>query len=444
MKKNLSIGLLASLIFTSCTFPAKAMVNGVTITVSDWNGHWTPPNYGNENNISPLQWHYRLPFFSNIIDQNTAQVRDDNQPTIDKEIQFAAAAGIDSLSFFWWNFEGFGPRSEHPGSDMNHNVRFYLSSEYKNLIKFSVTAPLTQVFTGGKPLSTWDDSFIPNMITFMKNGQYQKTTISGVQRPIIYFYSAKNVIPPIAQNLFPNELALKDAIQRFRSNAQQAGLPNPYIVDLSGDPDFTFRLGMDAVSSYTASWGSQGYDYNNPHPFSELMQNNKDTWSQRAAGPVPHIPNLNIGWDYRPGLPSGPNPYGASPIFVQPTPQEIADYISSSITYVNNHQAKIPAKTLYIYAWAENEEGGYLAPTIYEGDARLEAIAKITKGSYFTSPRFKGVDLNSDQKVDIFDFNQLVRDFGRSLDSIPLNADITADGKVDINDYIALKEYLGK
>ena len=36
-----------------------------------------------------------------------------------------------------------------------------------------------------------------------------------------------------------------------------------------------------------------------------------------------------------------------------------------------------PANAIIIYAWNENDEGGWLIPTLSEGTARLDAIARV-------------------------------------------------------------------
>ncbi len=35
-----------------------------------------------------------------------------------------------------------------------------------------------------------------------------------------------------------------------------------------------------------------------------------------------------------------------------------------------------------IYAWNENDEGGWLTPTLYDGNARLEAVRRVLKAEH--------------------------------------------------------------
>jgi len=41
--------------------------------------------------------------------------------------------------------------------------------------------------------------------------------------------------------------------------------------------------------------------------------------------------------------------------------------------------ASASSRAVIIYAWDENDEGGWLVPTLGEGTARLDALAKVLK-----------------------------------------------------------------
>ncbi len=61
-----------------------------------------------------------------------------------------------------------------------------------------------------------------------------------------------------------------------------------------------------------------------------------------------------------------------------------------------------------------------------------------------TPPAPKPGDLNRDGRVDIYDYNILVADFGKTGSPGWIPADITKDGKVDIYDYNQLITFFGK
>jgi hypothetical protein len=62
-----------------------------------WVGNLSEPGLEVERNLSPSQYHSRLPFYGEELSSTQVQVRATSQVVIDKEIAFAHAAGLD----FW-------------------------------------------------------------------------------------------------------------------------------------------------------------------------------------------------------------------------------------------------------------------------------------------------------------------------------------------------------
>src|ERR1019366_9966954 len=50
------------------------------------------------NNLKPPEWNNRLPFYAEV-SSGTLSVRSDNQATMDQEIKYASAAGLDYIAF---------------------------------------------------------------------------------------------------------------------------------------------------------------------------------------------------------------------------------------------------------------------------------------------------------------------------------------------------------
>ena len=49
------------------------------------------------------------------------------------------------------------------------------------------------------------------------------------------------------------------------------------------------------------------------------------------------------------------------------------------MTWVEKNPVAAESKAVLIYAWNENDEGGWLVPTLSEGAARVEALGKVLK-----------------------------------------------------------------
>ena len=89
---------------------------------------------------------------------------------------------------------------------------------------------------------------------------------------------------------------------------------------------------------------------------------------------------MSSGWDPRPRIetPVPWHDYGSPDCYYEtPTPQELARHLRAGCEWVERYPRTAEAKTLLIYAWNEFDEGGWLAPTLSEGSARLDAIREI-------------------------------------------------------------------
>ena len=62
-----------------------------------------------------------------------------------------------------------------------------------------------------------------------------------------------------------------------------------------------------------------------------------------------------------------------------PKPQELAEHASRALKWLQANRATAKAGLALIYAWNENDEGGWLVPTLSEGTARLDALAKVLR-----------------------------------------------------------------
>ena len=56
-----------------------------------------------ERSLSPQRWHHRLPFFAKVVSDSAIQVRANHSTIMDREIQFAHAAGLDYWAFVMYH-----------------------------------------------------------------------------------------------------------------------------------------------------------------------------------------------------------------------------------------------------------------------------------------------------------------------------------------------------
>jgi hypothetical protein len=172
----------------------------------------------------------------------------------------------------------------------------------------------------------------------------------------------------------------KAAVDEFRAQVMQAGLPNPYIVmqnfggaAAAADAE---RYGADAISSY-----SMGVGHGQPgvgEPFSRLVENTEQDWTDFKSTGKKVIPTVMTGWDPR----ADPSRVGEQ-YWGQATPREIAAHLRSALKWIEANPCTAEAQTIQIYAWNEIAEGGWLLPSNPAfnpvGTGRLDAIAAVLR-----------------------------------------------------------------
>ena len=92
------------------------------------------------------------------------------------------------------------------------------------------------------------------------------------------------------------------------------------------------------------------------------------------------VPLATAGWDPRPRIetPTPWHDYGSAAYYhAPPTPQELAQHLQAALDWLKAHPQTAVANAVLIYAWNEFDEGGWLATTLAEGAARLDAIQGV-------------------------------------------------------------------
>ena len=301
-----------------------------------------------------------MPFFGKIISDTQVQIQGYTQDMVDQEIAYAHAGGLD-----YWGFVMY-----EPDSPMSLALSLYLSSQHRNDIHFCMVA-------GPGCLGAPKDGGgrIARLARLMAEPNYQK--VLG-NRPLFYigFIEDKWIEawggPGCGHELFDS----------LRAQAKQLGAGNPYIVIMDFNPEhgkkLADELGADAISRYATSSGGKGA------PYADLARHAEGFWEQCKATGAKVVPVVMSGWDRRPRV-ERPMPWetwqkpgvGIEQFYEAPKPEELAAHLKRAVDWITANPAAAPAEAAIIYAWNENDEGGWLVPTLGEGTARLDAIGKV-------------------------------------------------------------------
>lgn len=280
--------------------------------------------------LSPHHWHYRLPFYTTIIDSLTLDINANSQKIADREIEYAAHAGLNYFAFLMYD----------DTIALSDGVHKYLASSKKKHINFCII--LNDITTENTATS------VSRILNYTKSQQYQR--VLG-NRPLVYAFNLKNS-PQLP-------LALKAA-------CAANNLPEPYIVSMQNVDIMPTNTVFDAITRYWYD-GDQFGGLATGAPYITLMKNAQANWQLRKVNGAKQIPLVSLGTDGRPRI-EHPVSWITNPAFYQkyfttPTVKEIVAHVGQAIDFVEKSPTSCEAKTILLYAWNENDEGGWLTPT---------------------------------------------------------------------------------
>ena len=324
-----------------------------------WHGDQGGPGRAMQHALGPAKWHGRLPFFAKVLGDDKVVIDGSAQEIMDKEIGYAKSGGLD-----YWAFVTYSANEP-----MSLGLTRYLSSERRGDIAFSLVTECGR----------WaDTNYIERIVSLIQEPGYQ-TVIDG--RPLIYLGF---IYEATIRRGWTDANGFRKVLDEFRQKVVTRGKKNPYIVvmDFHAEPGkkWVESLGCDALGSYAPHGGGSAV------PYSKLAGFAENFWNQCKAKNVPVVPTVMAGWDRRPRV-ERPVPWepgqkpgvGIENFYQAPTPEELAAHVQRGVDWVRANSTHAPAQAILIYAWNENDEGGWLVPTLSEGDARLRAIGKVLR-----------------------------------------------------------------
>ncbi len=296
-----------------------------------------------ERSLNPREYHYRAPFYAKEISRDSIQIRGTTQSIMDREIAYAKNAGIDYWAFCWYP----------PHSGMDTARQLYLASEHRNDVRWSVilgTNPFNYA-TDGK----W-------LVEEFKQSYYQK--VAG-GRPLIYIFGNTKSVN-------------RKQLDSLRTFSAQAGLPDPYIAVMEFSAPVAQQmadtLGADALTSYISWTGKNGEPY-----YPVIPKADEAGWESYSKTGRPIIPWVTAGHNTKPRIDHQVSWYTVpkGDWVSDGTPDQIGDNLHNALEFVGTHPAQTPANAIIMYAWNENDEGGWILPTLGNNTAILDKVKTV-------------------------------------------------------------------
>lgn len=315
-----------------------------------------------ERSLSAEPYRWRRPFFSRQGDGGQVRMPAISQGLMDLEIAQALHAGLD-----YWAFVAYP--SDSP---MSAPLKRYLASTRRDGLKFCLFTELGGWGSAASPAPLVDEH-----IRLMAHEAYVRV---GGGRPLYYLGF---ITEQIANERWGGAEGLRAAIAGFRSRADAAGVGNPFIVLgvlPRGATTFEARLGGDAAGAYTIADGHATGDY------AALVRITESGWRLLAKSGLPVVPTVMAGWDRRPRI-ENPVPWergqrpgaGAQYFFATPDAGQLASHLEDALAWIGSQPMDRRAPAVLIYAWNENDEGGWLVPTAPCDQSRLDALHRVLR-----------------------------------------------------------------
>jgi hypothetical protein len=332
-----------------------------------WYGDSGPVKH-TEISLGPPKYHFRLPWFARVIGEGKVSINGDSQEIMEREIAYAAAAGLDYWAFVdYWD-----------DANLSIALRRYRAAKDKQGVRYCFVEEGGRLDAVGK--RGW-----ARLVDHFKDPSYQ-TVLDG--RPLLF--------------LFGKSKRLGRTDWRELGDASvAAGLKRPYLVLMGWRPETDAKdmaeLGFDAVSAY-ARGGS--YSMKQPAYAEQCALIRRDRWEKCRALRIPSVTFASAGWDTRPrnerpppwikGMVTKPEPDNTPTAQQKPlidavtaTPDELAAHVREALEWTKANRDLNPSNAVIIYGWNENDEGGWLIPTLnFDGrpnEDRSRALGKVLR-----------------------------------------------------------------
>lgn len=325
--------------------------------------------------LGPPKYHFRLPWFARLTGEAQVRINGDSQEIIEQEIAYAAAAGLN-----YWAFVDYWDED----ASLSIALRRYRAAKDKRGVRYCLVEEGHRLDTVG--VRGW-----ARLVEHLTDPNYV-TVLNG--RPLLFLFGK-------------TERLGKTDWGELGAATTAAGLKPPYLVLMGWHPESDAKdiatLGFDAVSAY-ARGGS--YSMRPPTYADECAFIRRDRWDKCRTLRIPSVTFASAGWDTRPrnerpppwikGLVATPDatpPAQQKPLVdaVTAAPEELAAHIREAVEWTQRNRDINPTGAIIIYAWNENDEGGWLIPTLSDdgrpNEDRIKALGKVLRSASSTGLR---------------------------------------------------------
>ncbi len=309
--------------------------------------------------LTPPKWRNRLPFFAKLRADGSPELRGDTPAVMTAEIAAAKTAHLD-----YWAFLAYDE-----ADPMSRGLQLYLAVPKRGDVNFCMISETARWQRGNVAAQA------ERFAKLMSEPGYQR--VAG-GRPLFYFLHHDT---GTVEKSWGGAGGFREAADKLKAAAAARGLPAPYLVVMTYDVTAAKALvdaaGLDAISAYAFQRGDDRA------PYAKLTADLEKFWEIQRSTRAAVVPLAMAGWDRRPRV-QNPVPWEhfggtMNKYYETATADQVATHVHSAVKWAQSHAADCPAQAVIIYAWNEFDEGGWLCPTLTDGDARVRALGRVLK-----------------------------------------------------------------
>jgi hypothetical protein len=274
--------------------------------------------------------------------------RDDDVRIMEKQIDLASQNGIDFFAFCWyWYNDGKSiNKTAIENSPLNTSIQLFLKAKNRNKMKFCVLIANHQgheIVGQGNWLSA---------IQYMKSKYFKSNSYLKVDnKPVIVVFDPW----PLHNG--------KTTMIKADSLMMEAGFNGLYYI-ACGPNQNLFKYNL---FTWYNTFPAQKFTTNRV-PYKVLVDAAEEAWYKQPKL-LPVAPIVMTGWDVRPWRSDSDK----SIYYIDKTPLQFKRHLEDAYDFILNRKTK--EKFIFIYAWNELGEGGWLVPT--KGDPSGEYLRQV-------------------------------------------------------------------
>lgn len=296
---------------------------------------------------------------------------DESDPAVmEKKLAVAADHAIDVFIFDWY-WSDAGPALQ---AALENG---YLKADNNDRVKFSCMWANHQQVSR----EAFDQAVDHVVETYFSHPSYW--TIDG--RPYFSIYEFNTLVAGLG-----SVDETRQALDYLREKTVKAGFPGLHLnavewgiqklpEGIADRNELVARMGIDSVTSYVWIHNVTQLDFPE-NAYADVVEKACADWERFTEEfKAPYHPNVTMGWDSWPRVPSTepfePAQYPRTPLITSNLPEEFQKALQRAKSFFETQGIK--QRILTINAWNEWTEGSYLEPDTEHGMAYLEAIRVV-------------------------------------------------------------------